>query len=570
VALYKLCLHYCLRTVVLVILGGTFAPAQDFAQESAASRKPSSTSVQQNNNNDPLTRPRTQKQEDAAKRERLSKPQRQFLRDVDPIISEEELQAFKTLGTNAERAQFIEDFWGRRNPHPDSEANDFKEEYYRRIAYANEHYAAGVPGARTDRGRVYLKYGKPDSIDAHPAGGAYLRTAQEGGGQTITYPFEIWRYRNLDDVGQEVEIEFVDTCSCGEYHMTIDSNEKDTGLHVPGVGPTDAELSGVDTKARRVAGGGRSLFGNGNGDQFEKLRTLAVVNSRPPAVNSPGLQANGEITIVSPHRYLPFDVRMDFLKVGDSVLMPITVQVPLRELTFLNKDGVQRGTVTITGRLRKLSGTTVMTFEDTVRKDIPAELLERELNSAALYWKALPVRPGRYRLDIVVKDDNGEKVGVFSRSCTAPDYSDNVLASSSLILADVLEPLSRQEVGAGNFALGEDRVLPSVPPSDGQPISFRKERKLNLWMQVYNLSAAEAAGGPSATVRYEIVNTATGELVVNFTEPPQPTGNVSGQVTLKKSLPLSKLGPGVYQVTVRVDDLVSQQTISPTAKFTVQ
>jgi hypothetical protein len=212
----------------------------------------------------------------------------------------------------------------------------------------------------------------------------------------------------------------------------------------------------------------------------------------------------------------------------------------------------------------------VQSFEDTVHKDIPASSLGRELNNVALYWKALPMRPGRYRLDILLKDMNSDKAGVFSQSFIVPDYAEQVLATSSLILADLIEPLPRQEVGAGSFAIGSDRVRPRVPPSDGKPAIFKQEQKLNLWMQVYNLGLDGQTSRPSATVRYEIVDTGTGQSVVDFTQSTQEMGSVGGEVTLEKSLPLSMLAPGNYQLTVRVDDLVSRQTISPTAKFTVQ
>ena len=135
--------------------------------------------------------------------------------DVRWIITPEELSAFKQLSNDEERDQFIEQFWLRRDPTPDTEENEFKEEHYRRIAYANEHFAAGKAGWRTDRGRIYIVFGPPDEIDAHPSGGQYNRPMEEGGGETSTYPFETWRYRyieGLGDKGQEVMIEFVDTC----------------------------------------------------------------------------------------------------------------------------------------------------------------------------------------------------------------------------------------------------------------------------------------------------------------------------------------------------------------------
>src|SRR6201987_1521407 len=130
--------------------------------------------------------------------------------DVVYIITPEERSAFVHLQTNEEREQFIEQFWQRRNPDPDSAENTFKEEHYRRIAYTNEHFASGIPGWKTDRGRIYIMWGPPDEIDAHPTGGTWDRPMDQGGGSTTTYPYEDLPYRSLEGIGEDVNIEFVD------------------------------------------------------------------------------------------------------------------------------------------------------------------------------------------------------------------------------------------------------------------------------------------------------------------------------------------------------------------------
>ena len=153
-------------------------------------------------------------------------PYRKWLSDEVPyIITDQERAAFKKLSTDDERESFIENFWERRNPNPGSPENEFKEEYYRRIAYANEHYASGIPGWKTDRGRIYIMYGPADEVDSHPSGGQYERPDSEGGGTTSTYPFEQWRYRYIDGIGTNIILEFVDTTMTGEYHLTMDPGE---------------------------------------------------------------------------------------------------------------------------------------------------------------------------------------------------------------------------------------------------------------------------------------------------------------------------------------------------------
>ena len=536
--------------------------------------KSDSSQAQPDGQQDPLKRPR-KKDDQAATREKLGGVYKKWLdEDVRWIITDEELSAFKKLQNNAERDTFIEGFWQRRDPTPDTAENEYKEEHYRRIAYANEHFAAGMPGWRTDRGRMYIMYGPPTSIDSHPMGGPYQRPADEGGGQTETFPFEVWRYRYLEGIGQEIEIEFVDDCSCGAYEMTLDRSKKDALLHVPNAGLTTMEEMGLASKADRFRGGLENL-GSGpfttqnQTKQFDRMDTFAKLN-RAPDIKFKDLQ-NELVTHKFRTNLLPFDVQVDFVKLtSDTVLVPITLQVPLKGLTFANKDGVQRAVVNVYGQLTKLSGQIVQTFEETLHRDIPAELLEKELNNVSLYWKALPMRPGLYRLDVVMKDVNGDKTGIFSRSYTVPDFGDEKLTSSTLILADQMEPVPAREVGTGNFVIGTNKVRPKVSSADGKPASFTKKEKVNFWLQVYNLGVDQKTNKPSATVEYQVVNTATNQHVLDFTESTAQMGNVGEQVTLGKSLQLSQLDPGVYQVTIKVNDQISKQTISPTAKFAVQ
>ena len=175
--------------------------------------------------------------------------------DVAWIITDTERQAFKQLSNDEERDAFIENFWQRRNPNPDSLDNEYKDEIYARIAYANEHFPAGKPGWMTDRGHVYIAYGKPDDIDAHPSAGTYDRPMSEGGGSTVAYPFEIWHYRYLEGIGDNIDLEFVDTCQCGDYHYTIDRSEKDALKNTPNVGLTLSEERGESEKKDHTRAG---------------------------------------------------------------------------------------------------------------------------------------------------------------------------------------------------------------------------------------------------------------------------------------------------------------------------
>ena len=551
----------------------TDKPAADTAQDATPAQAPTDAV-------DPLKRPMNAKQKKRQMKDyskEIKGPYKKWLdEDVVYIITDEERAAFKQLSNDEERDNFIEAFWQRRDPTPDTEENEYKEEHYQRIAYANEHFAAGVPGWKTDRGRMYIMYGKPDEIESHPSGGTYERPMEEGGGETSTFPFETWRYRYLEGIGQEVIIEFVDTCMCGEYHMTMDRSEKDALLYTPNAGLTFWEQMGMSSKASRFTGNGIERLGAGpessmlQSKQFDRLEQFAKLQAPPPVKFTDLLEEVNSKVILNP---MPFDVHVDFVKVtSDTALVPITVQMKYRDLTFNNKDGVQRGTSNILGRLTTLTGKVVQTFEETVQVDVPAELLPRSAENSAVYYKALPLRPGRYKLYVAVKDVNGDRKGVWSRSIIVPEYSDDKLSTSSLIVADVMEPVPTKSIGTGNFVIGTTKVRPRVAPADGKPAVFKRDtdQKLNFWMQVYNLSVDEKTHKASATFEYDIVNVATNKPIVQKVESTDTMGNVGDQVTLQKSISSANLQPGVYKIQIKVNDKVSKQTVDPSAVFAVE
>jgi GWxTD domain-containing protein len=551
----------------------SLATDQDSTTPAAAPAKPLKAVPQE----DPLKRPLSEKERRANEKrfkQEVSGSYKKWLdEDVRWIITDEERSAFKQLSNDEERDQFIEAFWQRRDPTPDTVENEYKEEHYARIAYANEHFAAGIPGWKTDRGRMYIMYGKPDEIDSHPSGGTYDRPMEEGGGTTSTFPFEDWRYRYIEGVGQEVMIEFVDTCMCGDYHMTIDRGEKDALMYTPNAGLTMYEEMGMSTKANRFNGGlerlGQGPFSSQNGTkEFDRLETFAKLN-KPPAVKFKDLEE--VVTSKISYNLMPFDVRADFVKVtGDTVLTPVTIQIKNRDITFANKDGVQRGVVNIFGRVTTLSGRVAQTFEDTVQADVPAELLPKVVENSQIYWKALPLRPGHYRLDVVVKDVNGDRKGTWSKSLQVPDFGDERLSTSTLIVADQMEPVAAKNVGTGSFVIGTTKVRPRVPSADGKPISFKRSQKMNFWMQVYNLGIDEKTHKASATIEYDVTEAGTNKQVVHAIESTDTMGNVGDQVTLQKSLSAANLQPGVYKIAIKVNDNISKQAVGPTATFAVE
>src|SRR3954469_1279289 len=301
------------------------ADGQASTDKAQANQAQSTNAATDKSSGDPLKRELTEKQKrQNAKslRHELEDSYKKWLnQDVRWIITDDERKAFMQLSNNEERDQFIEAFWQRRNPNPDSEDNEFKDEHYRRIEYANEHFPAGKPGWMTDRGRIYIVYGPADEVESHPSGGSYERPMEEGGGETSTYPFEQWRYRYIEGIGQEVIIEFVDTCMCGDYHMTMDRSEKDALKMVPNAGLTLYEQMGMSSKADRFSGGGLEQLGRGNTplsesqNEFTRLEQFAKLQ-KAPVIKFKDLEAVVNSTIK--YNTLPMKVRADYIKVTDA------------------------------------------------------------------------------------------------------------------------------------------------------------------------------------------------------------------------------------------------------------
>ncbi len=496
--------------------------------------------------------------------------------DVRWIITDQEAKTFKSLSNDEERDAFIEQFWQRRNPNPDSVDNEYRDEYYARIAYANEHFAAGEPGWMTDRGHIYIAYGKPDSIDSHPSGGSYERPMDEGGGQTSTFPFEVWHYRYLAGIGDNIDIEFVDTCMCGEYHATIDRSEKDALKHVPGAGLTQYEEMGQAKKADRFSGGGLEQLGAGpmsssqQSKEFDRLDTFAKLFAPPPVkfTDLDDFLATSKVLTGPPFL---FDVRTDYVKLtNNTVMVPVTLQIRNGDITYSTKQGDSVGTVNILGRVSTITHRIVYTFEDTVKVETPSDLLQRTKNNMSVYWNAIPLPPGRYKLEIAIKDvNNPDHVGTWRRSIDVPEFDDDRLSSSSLILASDMERVPSKDVGAGSFVIGNTKVVPRVPPTVSAPVTFHRAQNLNFWMQVYNLGIGQNKRN-DATIEYQVLDMATNKQILDMQESASKLNPNADQLTLEKTMPLASLEPGKYQVTIKVNDGILKQKIAQTAPFIVE
>ena len=534
----------------------------------ADSKKSESSATTRETIAKPLSEKERRKREEKLRKE-LETPYRKWLNeDVVYVIMDEEKASFKRLQTDEEREQFIENFWLRRDPTPDSAENEYKEEHYRRIAYANERFASGIPGWKADRGRMYIMYGPADEVDSHPSGGSYERPIEEGGGNTSTFPFETWRYRYLEGVGTDIMIEFVDPTMTGEYRMTMDPSEKDALMYVPNAGLTMYEQMGLSSKADRFSRTDGTRLGVGNMplparmQAFERLEQFAKLH-KPPQIKFKDLEAAVTSKII--YNLLPMKTRADFMRVtNSSVLTNVTLQFDRKDLQFQEKDGIQKAVVNIYGRVTSMSRRVVNVFEDVVTVEVPSDLLQEAMKGSSVYQKTIPLPPGLYRLNVVAKDVVGGNMINHEVALRVPHYDDDTLSSSSLVIADLIEKVPTRSIGSGQFVIASTKVRPRVTES------FRRDEKLGIYVQLYNFTPDEKTQKPNAAVQYEVVKNGTNEKIFEFSEEVTSIEGASAtQATVEKVLPLQSLQPGQYTLKLTVTDRNKNQVITPSGTFTV-
>ncbi|MGH9341587.1 MAG: GWxTD domain-containing protein, partial [Acidobacteriota bacterium] len=470
--------------------------------------------------------------------------------DVIYIITEEEKSVFLKLTTAEERDRFIEQFWRRRDPDPKTIANEFKEEHYRRVAYANDHFGAGLPGWQTDRGRYYIKYGPPDDIESRAGGSTYQRPNSEGGGLTTVYPFEVWYYRHLEGIGQNIEIEFVDRHGGGLYTVARDEMEKDALLYVPGLGLTQAESLGLTSKAKRLQQRyygdleqkyrGQFYVPEYDNQPFEKLLQKSLLQ-KPPQIRYKDLQALVSTRIH--YNQVPLEVAVHLLRVaGDLSLIPVTLQLPPADLR-------------IYGRVENLTHRIIYEFEDQVEVDPQAE-------QEIVYQKSIPIQgPGRFKLTMVAEDTQNKRVGMVEKAFLVPEFSSEELSLSSLILADKIRLADAER----RYTLSGYEIYPNV---DGE---FPHKGYFGIYLEAYNAALDSQRNEP--VIEVDFVIRSDGRVIDSSPQalPQSETTirNLGNRIVITKLFSLRHLAPGHYQFIARVQDKVSGERKERRTEFKV-
>jgi GWxTD domain-containing protein len=510
----------------------------------------------------------TKAQEQARKNEESGNYYKKWPQEEVPyIIAPDEETAFKQLKTDEERESFIEQFWLRRDPSPDTLDNEYREEYYRRIVQANEKFTSGIPGWKTDRGRIYIMHGPADEVETHAMGGTYLRSNDEGGGRTSTFPFETWRYRNIEGMGNNIILEFVDSSMSGEYRLEFDPSAKDALLHVPGVGLTEYEermgLDKADRLNRDFATAG-SPFGTGirGKTQFDMLQQYYDVQ-KAPEVKYKDLEEKVRTSIS--YNVLPFSYRADYIKVTEELVMvPITVQVSEKYLTFKEETmaGGEKGlraTGRIEGRITDLTGKVVQRIEDAFEAfRLPSQA---SVDNVQTYQKVVYLKPGRvYRLFLLVNDAKSNNSGTIDTRLDVKRFPDGNLSASSLMMADYLDALPPRAVDS-QFRIGNLKVRPRVTKS------FKQNEDMWLFAEVYGLKLDETTHKPN--VATEVVVTRDGQEVKKIKDEINEVVGAASQMNFKQQFDMKEFEPGEYRVDVKITDKLASSPLVLTEKFTV-
>ncbi len=498
--------------------------------------------------------------------------QKWLRQDVVYIISDEEKEVFNRLQTSDERQSFIEQFWFRRDLDPQTSINEFKEEHYRRIAYANDHFFSAKAGWRTDRGRTYIMWGPPDDREIRPSAGRYERLPHEGGGTTVTYAFERWLYRNIPGIGSGIELEFVDKSGTAEYRLALGLEEKDALLHLGAdIGLTWAEEAGMMNKGQRpyfTTGSANNPTIQGMMRTRAKDRPFARMAryfdvQKAPDIQFKDLQQAVDSRVL--YHSLPFKVMSNSIKLDQSrTMLAVSVELRNKDLTFQEENGRHRASVKIYGRAVGLTGRVLTEFEEQVTLEYMPDRIEEGRMESSIYQEQMLAPPGLYKLHLILEDLHGEKLGTKDAGLVAPNYESKKLATSPLILANSIRRLSTLPDSIEMFVLGDLKVIPNVIGT------FTRDSHLPVYFQVYNLQIDQSLGRPSPETVYEVIRDGKVVSKVSDTDNQDLAFFSEERAVFVQYVDLEGLRPGDYSIRVTVQDGIANESVATRDRFKIQ
>ena len=488
--------------------------------------------------------------------------------DVVYIITDDERSVFSKLRTPEEKDAFIEEFWRRRSSTPNRDTNEFREEHYRRIAHANAKFGSGIPGWKTDRGRIYIMFGEPAEIEDHAGGENYVRKPYEGGGRTAVYPFQMWRYRYLEGIGDDVEIEFVDQSWTGLYKMAMNPWDKDMLLNVDGLGLTFRERLNLARRDQRPG----LHPGYLNDASFQARSGMRLKDApfqrmlqyfdlqRPPVIKQKELQSIVE-TRVS-FNTLPLKFALNFVWMdSEKALVPITMEIDNQSLTFQVVNGNHKARVALYGVVTGLNGRVMAEFEDAIASEYSADRFPQGRLQKSMYQKPVLLPAGVFKVDLIVKDLGSGNMGTVSTSLTIPKLQTETLACSPVVLAKFIQPMDTFPDAPQTFVIGDLKVVPNVTRT------YRPADQLGVYLQVYNSGRDQTDSKPRLITQFAILH--EGKVVSQLTDQAGTSVDYASEqrAVLARRLSLQGLPPGQYTLRVSVQDTLTGQSASQESRF---
>lgn len=147
--------------------------------------------------------------------------------NVKWVICPAEREVFGRLKSDLERKAFIDAFWHRRDPDPQTPLSEAKDEHYKRMDFADGHFRENEQrGSLTERGRVWIMYGPPQRREVHPRA------------RNRVFSWEAWHYDRLPDIGENIDLEFTDRANRGEYRLSLSPEQRERLLTLRQCGET--------------------------------------------------------------------------------------------------------------------------------------------------------------------------------------------------------------------------------------------------------------------------------------------------------------------------------------------
>jgi len=457
--------------------------------------------------------------------------------DAAYIITKDELAAAKRLTTPEEKDAFIRAFWERRDPTPGTVENEFRDEHYRRVARANEKFTTATDGWRTDRGKMYIRFGEPDNTESSLSAGS---TTMRSGVNRMTVPFEIWEYRNIPGIGP-AKLTFVDRKMNGNFELTLNPEDK-----IAKFSNEDAALyAGNPNNSATMTETPESL------DWAKRVNQYIAVQ-RPPEIRFKDLKAL--VSVRLNYNTLPFNVRADTLRgPGDKTVVPLTFEFDAASLSFQESAQGRKAQVNIYVVVTDLTGRVAYEFEDTV-----------SLNDSVFYQRFIALGPGRYKLSAVAKDAANANTGSREQVIVVARPPQK-LNTSSLMLSDILVPAAPGETTLDNFVISRYKVRPLVKPE------ISKASGLGIYQEIYDYSTNPDSHQPDVAAVLQVFRKGQTSEVLNSPVTADDLGTrFIDRMLFAKKLQISDLSPGEYIIRLTVTDRLKNETVVSESPVTLK